>query len=162
MPSILGLDIATTTGFAVLDKNTNAIIKLGHFSIDKKSDLSNQLKSFRREIKDLIKIYQPTDIIIENVYQGINAITTAYLNQLRGIAIECIPLKSNLVLINVKTVRKSVLGDGSLTKLQVFDIITKKYNLIGLDFKTHNDEIDALLLANYGCCDNKQLSKKKI
>jgi crossover junction endodeoxyribonuclease RuvC len=145
---VLGLDIATCTGFAVI--TNKKIIEIGKIKIPSKLEYRDRFQLFRSELVKLIDKHKPDAVALEGVYSGKNRKTTAFLNNLRGIAIEAVPKEVFFFSGQVKKVRKAVLDDGNLTKEEIFKWAVKKYKLKNLDFKKDNDITDAILLANWG------------
>lgn len=153
---ILGLDIASTTGFSILSEDK--LIAFGAFKVDESKLYRIRFKKLRLEVKRLIKDYKPKTVVLEGVYQGRNAKTTALLNNYRGIVMECVPLKSNLLTTSTSTARMEVLGQGKKhTKEDVFKWAKKKYKLKGLKFSADNDITDSILLSFWAHQNNKKI-----
>jgi crossover junction endodeoxyribonuclease RuvC len=145
---ILGLDIATTTGYGVI-KNNN-LIKYGKFTLAG-DEYRLRFKQFRKQILELIKEYKPKIVIIEQTYVGVNVKTTAYLNMLKGICTECIPENIKIIAEAPSKIRKEVLGEGKKhTKEEIFEYLTKKFNIKDLNIKKDLDITDGILLALWG------------
>lgn len=145
---VLGLDIATTTGFAVLNEKT--VIKCGSFKLED-LDHRSRFKYFRRNILKLVKEYKPNLVVIEETYVGPNVKITAYLNMLKGICIECIPSKVKVKSEVVSKIRKEILGSGKKhTKQDVFRYVVNKFNIENLNIKKDLDVSDAILLSVWG------------
>jgi Holliday junction resolvasome RuvABC endonuclease subunit len=143
---ILGLDIATTTGFSVLENDR--IIEYGTIKLKSKLEHRFRFKDFREALLSILTTYKPDIVIIEATYSGRNRKTTAYLNMLRGIALECIPESSELITIAVSSARMDILGEGKKhDKLEVFHWIVNKFNLKNFVFKKHNDITDSILIS---------------
>lgn len=140
----LGLDIATVTGYSLLEDDI--LIEYGTLCLDKTKNTREKLIEFKKKLLKLIKELKPQQIVIENVYSSINIQTTQFLNMLRGIVICSIPIKIQIIGINASNARKIVLHKGNASKEEVFNYITLKYNLNNFVFKTHNDITDSILL----------------
>jgi crossover junction endodeoxyribonuclease RuvC len=153
---ILGLDIATTTGYGII--SGNKVIAYGKISLKDYKEYRERFKHFRVEVSKLIKKYKPKVVVIEQTYVGANPKTTAYLNMLRGICIELVPKKSSIISETVTSIRKQVMGSGKKhSKLDVFCYVTVRYRLEGLSRTKDLDISDALLLCDWGrqlCQDN--------
>jgi Holliday junction resolvasome RuvABC endonuclease subunit len=145
---ILGLDLATCSGFAIINEKEEILLS-GTYQLYKKDSHHHKLIDFKNFINNLISINQPDIIVIENVFQGVNCITTAFLNQLRGVAISSIPQDKELLLVSASSCRKYVLGKGNLSKKEVFQTINERFNL-NYSFSRDNDITDAILLSLYG------------
>jgi len=158
----LGLDISSHTGYAVLEDGE--LIDYGCFHLKSKDSYKLRYKDFRKEVRRLMVKHKPSVVVLEGVYVNMagkgrgNPKTAAYLNALRGIAVECIPVKTEYLSIQVKKVRKEVLGSGNATKEDVFNWAVKKYNLVDLIFSKDNDITDSVLLSLLG---NINLQKEK-
>ena len=147
---VLGLDIATCTGYSVVEgkKVTNKGIIL----LNSKLPYKPRFKQFRKELVKLLREHKPDAVVLEGVYSGRNVSTSAYLNNLRGIAIEVIPLYSEFLSAQVKKVRSEVMGNGNSTKEDVFQWVCKKYKIKDLQIKRDKDKdiTDSILLATWG------------
>lgn len=143
---MLGLDIATTTGYNVIEGG-----KLTHYGVielDETLPYPERYKVFRKEIERLIKAHKPQVIALEQVFQGRNVKTTAYLNALRGIAMSLIPSKCDFRTNAVSSIRKEVLGAGKKhDKEEVFEWAVSKFGLTDFTFKKHNDITDSILIS---------------
>lgn len=141
----LGLDIATTTGVSVFEGGK--LVFYGTITLDDDLSYPERYKAFRKEIERLIREHKPRVIALEQVFQGKNVKTTAYLNALRGVAMSLVPNYCEFRTDAVSRIRKQVLGEGKHDKEEVFDWAVKKFGLKDFVFKTHNDITDAILLS---------------
>ena len=164
MIKVLGLDIAQTTGFSILDDDQllefgKLEIAIDEGDIDQKR---TQLKLFRKQLRAVIKKYKPDLIVYETVYSGPNPKTTARLNQLRGIALEVPDMQIKVNSDPLNTIRRLVLGEGkSHTKKDVFNWAVKKYKLTELIFSKDNDITDSILLSFWGYIRYGNIKKEK-
>lgn len=147
MTRILGLDVATTTGFAVLDGS--GIIEYGLIKIESSDSLPDKLKFLRRSVLKVVKQFSPDMVALETVFHGRNVTTTALLNNMRGAVIVSLPKKVKVVNVHPKTAKKDILGHGGVGKEDVFNWCVGKYKIKGLKFNKHNDITDAVLLASW-------------
>lgn len=86
MSTYLGLDIATTTGWAFLEDDR--LIEKGSIHLNSSMDMPQKLHFFHLELKNLLFRLRPERIFIEDVFLGISgAKTLAYLSRLNGVAI---------------------------------------------------------------------------
>jgi Holliday junction resolvasome RuvABC endonuclease subunit len=86
MVTYLGLDIATTTGWAFFEDDR--LIDKGSIIIIPQMDLPQKLHYFHLELKNLLLRLRPHRIFIEDVILGISgAKTLSYLARLSGVAI---------------------------------------------------------------------------
>lgn len=152
---ILGLDLAQSTGWALLDENANLIdsglisLKIEH---DDLNSISKNLKSLTKQIGEVIKKYKPDHVVIEFVFSGKNPKVTAGLNMMRGAVLHAMPSKINTVSDHLSTMRKQVMGkmNAKNRKKQVFLYMVEKFGLQHFKFTKDNDKTDAMLLCLYG------------
>lgn len=183
MIKILGLDVATKTGYCVLyneDLIDYGIINLQdrvNAEIKKKtSDKDEQnlilkrrrYKQLRTEIKSIIVEYRPNLIVLESVYHGHNVKTTASLQQLRGVALEAIPINIRTVSVNASSARSLVIPSNyafnkklknyassndfpkeSIGKMEAFNWAVSEYGLKDFNYSENNDITDAIVLASW-------------
>ena len=147
---VLGLDIATQTGWSVLD--SAGLIEYGIIKIptSKKAGLQARLLAFKQEMISLYEKIQPEVICFEAVYSGPNVKTTQFLNMLRGIAVATMPETSSMITVVASSARLKVIGKGNCGKKGAFDWVKRKYLLNSFKFSTHNDITDSIVLAEYG------------
>ena len=82
----IGLDIATTTGWALLENDV--LLERGTIQLISQMDLPQKLHYFHLELRSLLTRLQPEWIFIEDVILGISgAKTLAYLSRLNGVSI---------------------------------------------------------------------------
>lgn len=104
-----------------------------------------------QELDKIVKQHSPSKVVIEDVYHGVNPKTTAILNRLHGAVVVSFSSSTEVVVVGAATARKNVLGQGKThPKEEVFETMSKKYNLTDFIFKKNNDETDAILLAEFG------------
>lgn len=85
---ILGLDIATNTGWCVLEDGK--LLDYGMLNIPIEMNLFQRISFFESNLTKLINSHNPDYVAIEDVLLGISgAKTLAYLGRLNGIAISC-------------------------------------------------------------------------
>jgi Holliday junction resolvasome RuvABC endonuclease subunit len=88
---VLGLDIATETGWALLDSDDGSLVDYGLIRVDSRMALPQRLHYFHLEITRLCERTQPVICFIEDVILGISgAKTLAYLGRLNGVAINAV------------------------------------------------------------------------
>ena len=86
MKRILGLDIASATGWSILEDNK--LIKYGMINIPSEMNIFQRLKFFENNLIQIINENNPTEVHIEDLILGISgAKTLAYLGRLNGVAI---------------------------------------------------------------------------
>lgn len=150
---IMSLDIATSTGYSIFQNKK--LLSYGLIKLNTDKCYILRLKEFRKKIQQLLKKHAPEIVIIELVYSGPNAHTTAYLNGLRAIVLEVIPRKVKVFSMSVIKARKVVLERSKTTKQDVFDWAKDKFNLSTFVFSKDNDITDSILLSwSYYCLDS--------
>ena len=83
---ILGLDIASSTGFCIL--NDGKLEKYGVITIPSEMNLFQRIKYFENNLIQILNDNKPDEVHIEDVILGISgAKTLAYLGRLNGVAI---------------------------------------------------------------------------
>lgn len=83
---ILGLDIASTTGWCIL--NDGKLEKYGVITIPPEMNLFQRIKYFENILNQILQDNNPNEVHIEDVILGISgAKTLAYLGRLNGVAI---------------------------------------------------------------------------
>lgn len=144
---LISLDESTTcTGYAVFDNGK--LIKHGVFS-SKSKDVLERVSLIMEEIEELINIYKPNDMVIEDVQITMNAATAKSLLGLQFM-IEVYARRNN---INCKTYRttkwRKILGlsnsrslDRKAKKQETIDYVKEKY---GIDI-LKDDESDAIAI----------------
>jgi len=147
---VLGADIATRSGFAVIEDGK--LIYRETYSLREEASHRMRFKDFRSKVLRLLREYKPDAVSFETTYVGVNPKGTAYLNMLRGIFIECSSHRMQLISDTVSKIRKETMGAGKkYTKLDVMEHVIRKYG-IALDKadKKSEDIADAILLAEWG------------
>lgn len=149
--TILGLDIAQSTGWSIIDGKGNlldyGIIKI---SLKGQAELDRlELKRFRSEYIALIVKYNPTLVVLESIFVGPDPTKAATLNQQRGIVIEA--TDTEVLGEYLSRVRKVILGAGKKhDKKEVFHWAVSKFSLPDFKWTKHNDITDSILLSFYG------------
>jgi len=148
---ILGLDIATRTGWATV-KTTNQKLILDYGFLEAKTqDPYAKLNQYVEYFNTLIN--HNDEIIIEDCFFGINVVTLKLLARLEGIAY-CVAqekgCKKQPRLINASSARKIIGAKGNAKKPEVAQWIEDTLNIKLKD----NDAADAIILAFNGVLDN--------
>lgn len=99
MPKYLGLDIATKTGFTIL--NDSGIETFGTINIDTVMNLPQRLNYLSNELNRLLETHKPDYCFIEEVIMGVSGPKTMrYLSRLNGVAIHtCYSILKDKVLL---------------------------------------------------------------
>jgi len=132
---VIGLDIATHTGWAIIEVGESSL-KLqdrGTIVLDSKMDLSQRLRYFSVELSRVLEIHKPEWAFIEDVLLGMSgAKTLAYLARLNGVALNtCFTfLKDNVKLFQPAYWKKNSFPklNGSAAKWEVQLASTEFFN----------------------------------
>lgn len=151
----LGLDTASTTGYAVCRSNGKTItVETGYFKLDLSNIKDKKLREFLRyemvynNLKEIIKKNQIT--VIENVYHGVNPKTTIMLARIGAIAYavarESGISKEDIKWLTASEARKNLGLKGTGKKAEIMETV----NTI-LETSIKNDNIiDAIVLSLNG------------
>jgi crossover junction endodeoxyribonuclease RuvC len=150
---ILGLDASSTcTGWSIIECSSSDNIKLVDFGeiqltkFKKKPFPLEYLLVLYTAIGLIIKKYKPDKVYIEDIFQR-NVKTFKSLARIRGVCeISCIVHGiKNITELNALIIRKAVLGEATLEKIDICSIIEKKFNtkLATVGY----DQADAVLVA---------------
>jgi crossover junction endodeoxyribonuclease RuvC len=119
---ILGIDPGSRlTGYGVLEVTPRGIryVASGCIRI-KAEDFPTRLKQIFDGVTEIIHLYQPTQMAIEQVFMHKNADSALKLGQARGAAI-CATLNQNLPVFEyaARQVKQALVGKGNAEKQQV-------------------------------------------
>ena len=120
---ILGIDPAlSTTGWGVVKVNGNAasFVAGGVVKTNAKDSHADRLKTIYNDIQEIISIYQPDQVAVEEVYVNDNARTSLKLGQARGISL-LVPSLHNIPVFEYTPteIKKAIVGTGRAKKEQV-------------------------------------------
>jgi crossover junction endodeoxyribonuclease RuvC len=145
---ILGIDPGTAiTGWAVIEAGSGQPKSVAFGSIQPESiDLPERLKTIHLELKQLISMYKPDAISIEELFFATNAKTAISVGQARGVilltaSLSGIPVASYTPL----AVKQTVCGDGKADKKQVGKMVALTLRLRSVP--QPDDTADALAIA---------------
>lgn len=133
--------------------------------------LAFKLYYIKQELVKLTKSYKPDVIVFEDTYAGQNALTTARLNNAKGVILMTSYELLNKEPICVKaTVARSCLGfkNGKDPKKEPWEFFKKRYQLKNISYEKGNDVTDAYVLGWWyifsqkkECCESKKTTRKK-
>jgi len=145
---ILGIDPGTAiTGWAVIEAGSGPPKSIAFGSIQPESkNLPERLKTIHRNLKQLIGLYKPDAISIEELFFASNAKTAISVGQARGVilltaSLSGIPVASYTPLV----VKQTVCGDGKADKKQVGKMVALTLRLRSVP--QPDDTADALAIA---------------
>jgi len=134
------------TGFGVIDKNGNDLTYVSSGSVKtSKGELSFRLKLILDNLTEIIALYRPQHVSIEQIFVNINPKSTLLLGQARGAAI-CAAVMSNLMVAEYTAlqIKQAVVGNGHAKKDQVQEMVVRLLKLTG---SPGTDAADALACA---------------
>ena len=140
---ILALDIATTTGWAILEiKGIKANINYGSITVNPK----NRLKEVNNAIKDLMK-NKPDIVLIEDVFFSRNFKSFKVLSMMHSAAyLACVSVSNPLVLeANATAIRKAI-GIKNTEREKIKPLVMKKINQMFKIKLKDNDVTDAIAI----------------
>ncbi len=146
---VLGIDPGLTkTGFGLLSisNDTPKIIDYGIIEPNKNDNLSKRLYSIYTDMNQLIEMFNPTIVSIEDIFYGRNVKSALLLGQARGIAMLC-AAKYDIPVFeySAKKVKQAVTGNGNADKTQLQYMIKQIFKLKQLP--TPLDASDAIGIA---------------
>ncbi len=147
---ILGIDPGLNiTGYGCIENNDGRLklLETGIIKPKKKADLSNRLGKIYSLLSELIDQYKPQVLVLEKIYShSVHPATAAILGHARGvICLLCDHKDIRLSEESVKRIRKSLIGNGNATKLQVRRAVSQMLQID--EDKLTLDASDALALA---------------
>ena len=148
MAIVLGIDPGSrVTGYGVLCSEGNGLryIDSGCIRTQAATNLSEKLDIIYRGISEVIQLYSPQEVGVEQVFMARNADSALHLGQARGAAIvACTFNKLPVFEYSARQVKQAVVGTGGADKSQVQSMIC---HLLGLDKPPQADAADALGVA---------------
>lgn len=141
---ILSLDIsASSTGWAFAFGQARGQVDHGLIKTTPKQTHAERLVYFRNELMELIQMYRPSHVVMEDVYAGLNAKTLVLLAKFSGVAQETFRSMADIepYIIHTNTVKAFFKAKN---KEQVFDIIVDIMEFDDYTYKKHNDITDAV------------------
>jgi len=146
---VLGIDPGLTkTGFGLLSisNDTPKIIDYGIIEPNKHDSLSKRLYSIYTDMNQLIEMFNPTIVSIEDIFYGRNVKSALLLGQARGIAMLC-AAKYDIPVFeySAKKVKQAITGNGNADKTQLQYMIKQIFKLKHLP--TPLDASDAIGIA---------------
>lgn len=148
MAVVLGIDPGSRiTGYGVISAEGSKLIYIdsGCIRTETARDLSEKLDMICRGIDQVIRLYAPTEVGIEQVFMARNADSALKLGQARGAAIvACTLNKIPVHEYSARQVKQAVVGTGAADKVQVQSMICR---LLSLSQSPQADAADALGVA---------------
>jgi len=146
---VLGLDPSlTSTGYGIIDGGGESytVICQGTIKPPKKDPLCNRLNLISKNIQEIIRAHNVSEVAIENLFFARNVKTAITLGQVRGAALVAVA-SENLTLYEYSPleIKQAVTGYGQADKNQVQAMIRILLNLP--DIPLELDASDALATA---------------
>lgn len=131
---ILGIDPGSRlTGYGIIEDSARGLIYIASGCVNVKADyFPDRLKQIFEELSQIVNLYQPEQMAIEQVFMHINADSALKLGQARGAAI-CAVQAAGLPVFeySAKQVKQAVVGKGNAHKLQVQHMVKILLNIQG-------------------------------
>ena len=134
MGIVLGIDPGTAvTGYGVVSrKETGGLVLLecGVIRTSSKEPLPGRIREIFDGIQEIIVRFQPTAMVVEDVFQGKNVRSALTLGHARGAILLAGALKNlTIAEYSPREIKKAVVGTGSATKDQVGFMVQKHLRL---------------------------------
>ena len=146
---ILGLDPGiATVGFGVVDteRNRQKLVSCGVITTPAHTPLTSRLDQIYTDLEELISVYHPDVMSIEELFFNTNITTGISVAQGRGVILLC-AFRSGLKICEYTPlqVKQAVVGYGRAEKKQVQDMVKRILNLPAVP--KPDDAADAVALA---------------
>lgn len=149
MQRILGIDPGSrTTGFGIIEQihpKDKPICLLGGCVRLTAKDMPDRLSKLFDEIREIVKMFNPTVLAIEQIFVHKSAHSALKLGQARGVAIAA-AVGAGLPVFEYapRQIKQAIVGKGSADKHQIQHMIQI---LLSLTQKPQSDAADALAVA---------------
>ena len=146
---IIGIDPGLAiVGYGIVEYRAGRFTTLAYGSITTPAHtaVEDRLYGIYRELNDLIKLYQPQEMAVEELFYYNNQTTVISVAEARGIILLC--GRMNNLSIHEYTpmqVKQAVVGYGKAEKKQVISMVTSLLNL--KEVPKPDDTADALAIA---------------
>lgn len=144
---ILGIDPGSRlTGFGIIEvQNKEALCLMGGCIRLSASDMPSRLSTLFTEIQEIVRLYKPTELAIEQVFVQKNVQSALKLGQARGVAIAAV-MSAQIPVYEyaARQVKLAIVGKGNADKSQIQHMIQIMLNLTQ---KPQADAADALAVA---------------
>lgn len=141
---ILGIDPGSRlTGYGIIEETGRGYTYIASGSINIKADyFPDRLKQIFDSIVEIVRLYQPEEMAIEQVFMHKNADSALKLGQARGAAI-CAVQTTGLPVFEyaARQVKQAVVGKGAADKIQVQHMVKM---LLSIQGELSLDASDAL------------------
>ena len=146
---ILGLDPGiATVGFGIVDteKNRQKLVSCGVITTPAHTPLSSRLDQIYTDLEELIRVYRPDAMSVEELFFNTNITTGISVAHGRGVILLC-AYRCGLSVFEYTPlqVKRAVVGYGRAEKKQVQDMVRRILNLPSVP--KPDDAADAVALA---------------
>lgn len=159
---VLGIDPSIqSTGFGIIEysDNTYSVLISGVIKPSRKKLFHHKINEIRSSLEELIKVYQPEEVAIENPFYAQNIKTAIALGQVRGATLVAVASHDcSLHEYSPLEIKKAVTGYGQADKNQVREMVKTLLNIKAEKLET--DASDALAAAI--CHINSRIFHDKI
>ncbi|MBE6563785.1 MAG: crossover junction endodeoxyribonuclease RuvC [Ruminococcaceae bacterium] len=146
---IIGIDPGLAiVGYGVLEYKAGRFTTLAYGSITTPAhtEIPDRLQSIYHQLDDLIKMYRPEDIAVEELFFHNNQKTVISVAEARGVILLCAKMNGlNIYEYTPLQVKQAVVGYGRAEKKQVISMVTSLLNL--KEPPKPDDTADALAIA---------------
>lgn len=146
---ILGIDPGIgRMGWGVIEKNGQQVtqIAFGCFETDSKDPIPTRLSLIFHEVLQIIKVYKPSEVAIEDLFFNTNAKTAFVVGQARGVILLAVSeSKLSTDIYTPLQVKVALTGHGHAEKRQVGLMVKRLLELSKVP--TPDDTADALAIA---------------
>lgn len=149
MQRILGIDPGSrVTGIGIIEKQAGKqtpVCLFGGCIRLSAPEIPVRLGRLFCEIQEIVKIYRPTELAIEQVFVHKSVASALKLGQARGVAIAAV-MSENMPVFEYapRQIKQAVVGKGAAEKLQIQHMVKI---LLNLNEKPQADAADALAVA---------------
>jgi len=148
---IMSLDVSSKcTGWCYMVKDV--LKAYGCIETRRADSLEAKLNDFKRQLGKLYKKFNPSHIVIEDIYYANNAVTFKVLSYFTGVARELsyamLSIEPHMVTTGEVRGYFGIMKRGKGKEI-AFDMIKDHYGLKEFDFKDHNDITDAIAQGLY-------------
>ena len=148
---IISLDVSSkSTGWCYMVKDN--LKAHGCIQTKRGDSLEVRMNTFRKELEKLYKRYNPSHVVIEDIYYANNAVTFKVLSYFAGIARELtytmLGIEAHMITTGEVRGYFGIMKRGEGKEI-AFKMVKKMYALKKFNFKEHNDITDAITQAVY-------------
>lgn len=148
MLKVIGVDPGTTTtGWGIIEKNSNQIVyvKSGTINFDNNLKTAPKLRLLFENLKKILEQFRPTALALETAFYSKNIQSTLRLGEARGVIMLCSAERDiKTYEYSPTSVKLSVTGNGHASKEQI-EIMVRR--LLKIPETIKGDEADALAIA---------------